>query len=235
MKQLFHDLPGHSARILKTALAATLFAALTAGNGIAQSYQPDVLEMRDGTGYIFDWDPAYDMSRGGTIEFWTMPFFDQEPDDEPFILSSAGEQGASYAVVMTTLRDAIVLIAGENEGVIAQDFTDGKPHHIAINAYEDGTVVFIDGEARADFDFTLPELPATALFVGAADGETAPYNGMIAQLRFWDTTVLPEYLHEFRARPTLSPAGDHPDIQDLKAESDFATETMLIIEEVTRN
>lgn len=215
-------------------LALCLFAASGFG-ALAQDYEPDVLELRDGTGYEFDWDPAFDMSRGGTIEFWTMPFFEEDPGYEPFILSSAGELGASYAVVMTVDRDGIVLIAGEEQGVVAHDFTDDRPHHIAISVFTDGIRIFIDGEVKGDFDFVLPELPAAALFVGSANGERAPYRGMVAQLRFWDTNVVPEYLDEFRIKPTLSEDGDHPDIAFLKAESDFSEESMLIVEEVTPN
>ena len=201
----------------------------------AQDYAPDVLEMPEGDGYVFDWDPAYNMVGGGTIEFWTMPFFEEEPGFEPFILSSAGETGASYAVAMTEARDGLVLLAGDQEGVIGYDFTDGRPHHVAINVYEDGTLVFVNGEARAEFDFIPPERPASALFVGTANGKEAGYQGMIAQLRFWGTPVDPDYLEEFKLKPTLSPFGDHPDIQFLRAESNFAEESMLIVEEVTSN
>ncbi|WP_415402873.1 LamG-like jellyroll fold domain-containing protein [Tateyamaria sp. SN3-11] len=219
-----------SLRMALGTLACTLALSSPAA---AQDYQPDVLEMPDGLGYFFDWDPAYDMAGGGTIEFWTMPFFEEAPGYEPFIVSSAGELGASYAVAMTEARDGLVLLAGDEEGVIGYDFTVGRPHHVAINIYEDGTVVYVNGEPRADFDFVVPALPATALFLGTANGEDAGYQGMIAQLRFWGTPVDPDYLDEFKLKPPLSPEGDHPDVEFLRAMSDFSAESIDIIEAVT--
>ena len=142
-------------------LAVTLLC-VTPVIGFAQDYRPDILELSPGEGLSVPWDKALDLSGGGTVEFWVVPTFEGVPNYDPVILSSAGPNGAPYLIAMLRDKDGIAVVAGEEEGVIPYEFTDGKLHHVAVNSYADGIIVYIGGSAAASFDFTVPEIPRPA-------------------------------------------------------------------------
>lgn len=214
-------------------LAVTLLC-VTPVIGFAQDYRPDILELSPGEGLSVPWDKALDLSGGGTVEFWVVPTFEGVPNYDPVILSSAGPNGAPYLIAMLRDKDGIAVVAGEEEGVIPYEFTDGKLHHVAVNSYADGIIVYIGGSAAASFDFTVPEIPSSGLFIGSGDGEAAAFTGAIAGLRFWRTPIVEEYLLEFQLKPALSEEENHPDIEFLSAVSDFANEQILIVEEISQ-
>lgn len=210
-----------------------LATALLAGNAYAQdeSYQPDFLEL-DGTESLqFIPDPEYSLAQGGTIEFWVEPDWSEDPGYDPVIISNSGEDGISYLIAMLRDRDGLGVVSGENEGFIPFDFTDGKVHHVALNAYEDALIVFIDGEPQGVADFGIADVQSSTVWIGSADGETAPFTGALAALRIWGVPVEKEALADYRTLDVFSEYNEpHPDIDFLQAISDFENKDILTIE-----
>lgn len=224
-----------------TALRNLLLACAVAGCAplLAQSSAqagPDFAEFSGAGGLVFAADARLNPGRTAAVEFWVEPEWTGDLGYEPVILSNTGPQGALYYVAVLSARDGLSVVAGENEAIVAFDFTDGVAHHVAINSYEDGLVVFIDGEPRGVFDFAFAELPSYGLFVGTSDGTNGAFVGAVGQLRIWDAALEEDEIRRFATRPLVSPeSGDHPNVEALLAVSDFANRDLLLVDALAVN
>lgn len=216
-------------------LAILAAASCLGANAFAQEqevvYQPDIIELDGSNGLSLIPDPEFVLAEGGTIEFWVEPDWTEDPGYDPVIISSAGEEGASYMIALLRDRDGLGILAGEEEGFVAFDFSDGKLHHVAVNSYAEDIVVFIDGEPQGALDFGFADLPASGVWVGSADGAMAPFVGAIGAMRVWGVPVEQEAIADYRFLDVFSEANEpHPDIDYLQAISDFENADVLTIE-----
>jgi len=199
----------------------------------AQTYTPDILELTGTNGIEVFADPRLQLGDGGTIEFWVEPDWRNVPDYDPVILSNAGLEGVSYLIAILRDRDGLAIVSGDDEEIISFDFSDNQMHHVAINNYTNNIIVFIDDEVVGNFDMTIKDRPSLGLWIGTADGQTAPFKGALGALRLWGIPVEQEMLREFSLKPALSDVtGDHPDIDYLMGMSDFDNEDFLLIDSV---
>ncbi len=201
---------------------------LVFGVAHAQEYTPDVAEFDGSNALSFDPAPQLRLVDGGTIEFWVAPDWTDDPGYDPAIISSIGPEGLSYLVAMLRDRNGIAFAAGNEEDVATFDFTDGRLHHVAINQFEDGIVIMIDGQVVGTSELRSLDLPSAAIEVGSIDGLNNPFKGAIAGLRVWNTAVARETLVEFALQDIF--AADHPDLEALMAMSDFANGEILVVE-----
>ncbi|MEO0410471.1 MAG: LamG-like jellyroll fold domain-containing protein [Pseudomonadota bacterium] len=215
----------------RTLLLSPALAALVAAQpAAAQQYQPDIIELNGNFPVFFDPDPALTIADGGTLEFWVQPDWTSTPDFEPVILSNTGPQGVSYLIAMLPDRQGIVLYSGDDDYVFMFDFSDGKMHHVALNVFEDGLNMLVDGENVGEYDASLADLPSGGLFVGSIDGEEDPFFGAMASLRIWNYVLDRSTVLNYAIRDVV--LSDHPELDSLSALSDFNSETLLILEEI---
>jgi len=194
----------------------------------AAGYTPDVAEFDGTTTLEFAPAPELFLAAGGTIEFWVVPDWQEAPGYDPVVLSNAGPEGASYLVAVLRDRDGLALVSGDAEFFIAFDFTDARLHHVAF-VYEEGRVAgYVDGQLEGAAEFAMTDLPAQGLWVGTADGTTAPFVGAIAGLRIWGTALTREEIVEFAAEDVLATATDHPAYPYLRAVSDFRNDGLVV-------
>ena len=197
----------------------------------AQSYRPDVMEFDGRNSLTFDPAPQMILADGGTIEFWVVPDWTEDPGYDPVIVCNAGNEGASYLIAMLRDRDGLAIAAGDQEDVVTFDFTDGRLHHVAVNQLEDGIVVFVDGQVVGTSELLLLDLPSTAVWVGSIDGRNNSFAGAIAGLRVWDRPIEQEQIVEFAMKDVFD--NDHPDLASLAAMSDFRAGELLLVEPTT--
>jgi hypothetical protein len=214
------------------ALATLGIASVSAG---AQETQPatfpDFLEL-DGSASIYLLpDPEFSVLEGGTIEFWVEPDWTETPDFDPVILSAAGPDGPAYVIAMLREKEGIGLLTGDEEALWAFDFDDGQVHHVALNFYDGGVVAIVNGESLGLAEIEMADLAPSGVWIGSADGNTAPFVGAIASLRIWGVPVEPEVLDAFRYFDVLAPETEsHPDIDYLQVISDFNNSDVLVVE-----
>ena len=207
-------------------LAAWLLAI--SGLSAAAAYTPDVGEFDGNNSMSFDPAPQLQLAYGGTIEFWVVPDWAEDPGYDPVIICNAGPEGASYLIAMLRDRDGIVIAVGDQEDVVAFDFTDGRLHHVAISQYEEGTVVFIDGHIAGTSDLRFEVRPSAGVWVGSIDGQNNQFRGAVAGMRVWTVVVEQETLVEYAMKDVFS--GQHPNLANLAAISDFNNEEFLLAE-----
>ncbi len=222
-------------RRLITAIGVGAFYAGTVFNAgaLAQDagYQPDFIELNGTNGLSLIPDPEFSLAEGGTVEFWVEPDWEEDPGYDPVIISSAGEEGAAYMIALLRDRDGLGILSGEEEGYVPFDFADGKVHHVAVNVYEEAVVVFIDGEAQGLLEFGFVDLTASGVWIGTADGATAPFKGAVGGMRIWGVPVEQDALADYRFIDVFSETSEpHPDIDYLQAISDFENLDVLTIE-----
>ena len=194
----------------------------------AATYTPDVGEF-DGTNSMsFEPIPQFQLAYGGTMEFWVVPDWTEDPGYDPVIICNAGPEGASYLIAMLRDRDGIAIAVGEQEDVVAFDFTDGRLHHVAISQYEDGTVVYIDGQVAGTSELSFEVRPSTGVWVGSIDGDNNQFRGAIAGMRIWGVVVEQQTLVDFALKDVFS--DQHPNLANLAAISDFNNEEFLFAE-----
>jgi len=217
----------HERRLTMLLLAGGLFVP---GLAATQGYAPDVAEFDGTTTLSYDPSPALSLAGGGTLEFWVVPDWVDDPGFDPVIVSNAGTDGASYMVAMLRDRDGLGILAGSEQRVVAFDFTDGNLHHVALSYLDDALAVFIDGEVRGQFDLTIGDLPSSGFWVASADGVTAPFAGAIASLRLWDVPLDQADLVTYATRNVLSEQAAHPALSHLRAISDFRADELFLTE-----
>jgi len=210
-----------------------LLAAAMALPVSAQEAGPDFAEFDGSGGLVFEADERLILGPLGAIEFWVAPEWNADPGYEPVVVSNIGPDGPVYLVSVLATRDGIALFSGSNEAVVAVDFTDDVAHHVAINSYEDGIAVHVDGELKGVFDFSFADLPSYGFFVGTSDGENGNFVGAIGQLRIWGLPLDEEEIRAFATRNLLSrESGDHPAAPSLRAVSDFSASDLLMVDAV---
>lgn len=192
------------------------------------AYTPDVAEFDGSSTLAFPPAEELFLGAGGTIEFWVVPDWQASVAHDPVVLSNAGPEGASYLVAVLRDRDGLVLVSGEAEFLIAFDFADEQLHHVAL-VYDGGRVAaYIDGQLRGATEFAMVDLPSLGLWIGTADGATAPFVGAIAGLRIWGVPLSREEIVSFAAADVLAAGEGHPAYQHLLAVSDFNNDDLLV-------
>ena len=194
----------------------------------AQTYTPDILELDGVNGLEFYPEDSYDIAGYGTVEFWVTPDWESDPGYDPVIISNAGEEGPSYLIAMLRDRDGIGIVTGDREEIVAFDFTDGNMHHVAINDYGDTLMIYIDHALIGRFESGLQQISSSGIWIGTADGETSPFIGAIAGLRFWGLPVEPYTLKKY-ARKDVFAGNGHPDLDYLTAISEFGNRDIVVI------
>lgn len=218
---------------MKTVALLSVSAVLAAALSVpaaAQDYRPDIIEMNGTFELTFEADPAFTLADEGTVEFWAQPDWTEDPGFDPVLLSNIGPDGPSYIIAISGDREAVVVVSGEEEDVFTFDFTDGKMHHIAINQFSDGINVLVDGQVVGESEMNLQDLDSDGLWIGSVDGEISPFYGAIAGMRFWDYVPERNTLLVYAQRDVV--LDEHPELEQLSAISDFATEDMLILQEI---
>lgn len=203
-----------------------------ASAAFANPVPPAMVEFTDGATFTYEADPQLDLSEAGTIEFWVGPSWTNEPDYDPVIVASNGPEGPSYLIAMLRGRDGLALVSGEDEAVVAYDFTDSALHHIAIVQLSEGSAVYIDGRLVGALDVGFKSLPASGLWVATSDGTNQPFQGAIGGLRFWGTALEQDVLVEFAMHSPFDASNPHPAIEHLRAAGDFATGELLLIDAI---
>ncbi|MEM7569343.1 MAG: hypothetical protein AAF337_06070 [Pseudomonadota bacterium] len=127
-------------------------------------------------------------------------------------------------------RQGLVLYSGEEEYPFMFDFTDGRMHHVALNVFSDGFNMLVNGTSVGEYEDALSDLPSEGLFVGSIDGEVDPFFGALAALRFWKSVPDRQVLMTYAMQDVV--LGDHPDLDQLAALSDFNSDALLILEEI---
>ena len=202
--------------------------ALAFSSASAENYTPDVAEF-DGTNALnFDASPQLAMAQGGTVEFWVVPDWTTDPGYDPTIISNMGPQGISYLVAMLRDRSGIAFAAGDMEYVATFDFTDGRLHHVAISQFDDGITLYVDGQVIGSSDIVALNLPSDGVRIGSIDGTNNQFRGAIAGLRFWNVVVTQEELVEFALTDIFK--GDHPNLDNLSAMSNFNSGELLLVQ-----
>jgi len=195
------------------------------------SYTPDFLELEgDADGLTLEPTEALTLPEGGTVEFWVAPDWKEDPGYDPVIVSNGGEDGFSYIIAMTAEKDGVLILSGEKEIAAPFNFADGNAHHVAVSFYDDGTVVYVDGEARAfDETMSITSLPSFGLYVGTANGTDDPFKGGIGALRIWEVQVDPDVIATYAFKAvTENGEAAHPDTDYLIGFSDFENEDFFV-------
>ncbi len=212
-------------------LTVLLLAAIWAAAGNAAEYTPDVAEFDGASTLRFDATPELFLGAGGSIEFWVVPDWTEPPDFDPVVLSNAGPEGASYLVALLRDRDGLVLVSGDAEFYLAFDFADERLHHVAL-VYEANRIAgYVDGQLVGATEFAVTDLPSLGLWIGTADGATAPFAGAVAGLRIWGAALTREEIVAFAARDVLAAGSGHPASPYLLAVSDFRNDSLLLTQE----
>lgn len=208
-----------------------ILALLFCTSAIADDYTPDVVEFDGMTTLAFDAAPQLVLADGGTVEFWVVPGWTSDPGYDPAILSNKGPEGLSYLVAMLRDRSGIAFAAGEAEDVFTFNFADGRLHHVAISQFEDGISIYVDGQVVGGSAIKSLDLPSDGVWVGSLDGANNLFLGAIAGLRFWDTVLTQEEIVEFALTDVFD--GDHPNIDNLSAMSNFSSGELLLVQAET--
>ncbi len=217
----------------QTLVFASLFSLTMSLQALAKDgYSPDVANFEGSTSLALGADPAFDPTGTNTIEFWVAADWSNDPGYDPVIMSNASASDIGYLIAILRDRDGLGIVSGETEVMTAFDFSDGRLHHVAIVEGDGQLEVIIDGKVRATHAIDLVEKTGAELWIGTADGKTAPFMGAIGQVRIWQSAIPVQTLRAFVMADVLSEtSGDHPKISALKAMSDFSDMTMLIADE----
>lgn len=209
-------------------LLAPLILLFISSTALAE-FAPDVLELDGNRALVFAPVEEMYLGNGGTIEFWVAPDWSEDPGYDPVVVSNAGVEGASYLVAVLRDRDGLGIVSGDTEHMVGFDFFDNDLHHVALVYLEGQLAVYIDGRLQSTTEFNILDLPASGLWVGTADGSTAPFVGAIAALRIWGTPVAQDNLVEFAAKDVRDGTSGHPDSNALRAVSDFTEGDLLVL------
>ncbi|QFU76259.1 LamG domain-containing protein [Halioglobus maricola] len=214
---------------VKTIFGMVFLGLLMATNVSGQSYSPDVYEFKGANGLEFDPSVMYEMTSGGTIEFWVAADWNDDPGYDPALIVNAGPDGANYLIAISRERDGLILASGEQEDVAAFNFADNKLHHVAIRFFPDeGQDVLIDGRFVAAMELDIASVATSGFWLGTIDGEGNPFYGAIAGLRIWDAVLTQEMLVNNVMQDVF--AAEHPELANLLAISDFNTSELLLAE-----
>ena len=195
------------------------------------AYSPDVAEFDGDTSIIIAPGEVFSLANGGTIEFWAAADWLSQPDYDPVIVSNTGTEGASLMVAMLRDKQGLGVTSGDQEELVAFDFSDGRLHHVGIVYWQEHLVVIIDGQVRTSTDFKFVDLPSTAFWIGSSNGLAHYFVGAVAGLRLWRAPLTRELLVSFAMQDVLDPDNDHPARDKLAAISDFSIDDVQVLEE----
>lgn len=213
-------------------LAAAL-AIAAAGQAQAQdgNYSPDIASFDGTRSMAIQPDPALAVNGDITVEFWVAPGWENDPGFDPVVASNISVENASYIIAIMRDRDGVGVLSGGAEIVAPFDFSDGKLHHVAIVAADDGFSIIVDGSVRGISETALGAYDVDAFWIGSIDGSLGAFTGDIGQLRIWNAALDLETLETFKFQPAF-PQGDivHPFIDALVAASVFPEAGLLLVE-----
>lgn len=211
-----------------------LLALGAAGFAAAQTkaYSPDMMTFDGRRTVAVPGDRVFAVDGDETIEFWVGPDWTADPGYDPVVVANIGKTGASYIIAILRDRDGVGVLSGETETLAPFDFTDGRLHHVAVVQSGGALHIVVDGAVCGTSEVGLSSRPVGGVWIGSADGRTAPFPGAIGQLRFWNAAVDLETLDAFKLVDVLSDDGlDHPYASDLVAVSAFPDSGLLIAKE----
>ncbi|TRD10095.1 LamG domain-containing protein [Erythrobacter insulae] len=186
-----------------------------------QSYIPLMFPFNGNEGLVLPTAEALELQGRGTIEFWVSAKWSQPLDYDPVIMAYTGPFGTRFSFNIAGDKSGFGIAAGEFYDGVAFDFSDGRPHHVAVITVGDVTDVYIDGELQAAFGFTFADNPVDRFTIGSIGGYS-PFIGEIGQVRIWDEPIEVNVLNYFAMRPLdISGPNAHPDIDSLVGMSAF--------------
>lgn len=210
--------------VLKRHMTLLALLACAPVAAVAQAPDVDFLELDGESALVLPHHEAFELSDGGTLEFWIQPDFAVSSDpsaSDKVILASVGPEGAAYILAITANKKGLVLASGDEEIVIPFEF-GSFANHVALRFYDDGMTVTIDGRVVVSDPFTLAVRPAHMFMVGTMDDGSQNFTGAIGRLRFWDLALSDEDIVAFRTRSVVFDNDEpHPEYEFLSAESAF--------------
>jgi len=226
---------------LSIGLAAVLLAS--PARALEQSETPVVPLVLDGaTTLRLDPDPSWEFE-SGTLEFWVMALWDEDPGYFPCVVASRSSAEAEdpdapagptrFSVHIAPGRDEIGFFNGSAWGSVPFDFSDERYHHVALVTAGGETEVIIDGDSRGKIGLGYGPGSGLPLSVGTSDGASEPFIGALWSLRLWRAPL------ELAAIRTLSnlegpPGESDPSGGSLVAYSSFrqgAPELLIVSDE----
>jgi len=204
-------------------MGAVSLAAMSPSIHAAQAYTPDIgtFTGKDDS-IVLPPDDRLEIAGGGTIEFWVSAGWTKDPGYDPVVIANAGPQGPSYMIFISGERDAIGVAVGDKVEMASFNFDDTRQHFVAVSDFGGEILLSIDNQPVATLPLGFAALPSSGLFIGSADGVTAPFTGKISGLRIWDTAVEPDVLAIYALNPLVGANGSvHPDIDSLVGVSVF--------------
>lgn len=207
---------------LKLLIALSLIF-VSFGTSVSAEERPTVIEFDGALSLAFPHDDTLEIEEYGTIEFWVEPGWSGAQDYDPVILSSIGDEGLRYAIVMSEEKDAIGLFSGTEWDLTTFDFNDGKLRHVAFIIMGDFTKVFVDGEYVDTLAQGIADVTPTQFHIASIDGVNSRFTGRLGGIRIWDTDLPEESIIAFKDIKLLSKDGvKHPDLDELIGVSEFS-------------
>ena len=209
-------------------LIATTLAS-TCGTALAD-YTPDTREFPASAPLELQSQPALALDGGGAIEFWVDAGWTQSTSYHPVILSNGHHTRPNYQLSITSDRAALAVRSGNQYGLFPYDFSTGGSRHVALLAYENRLIAFINGKLIGSVAMTIRRtLPGRFTVGSAADGR-APFIGAISALRIWDVPLSPESIATYALRDVNDADAPHPNLANLLAISDFNNGTVAVVD-----
>lgn len=225
-----------TARAVAACWLAACISNTVVNEAMAQGgdYSPDFAVFDGSQSMAIQPDPALAVNGDITVEFWVAPGWENDPGFDPVVVSNISVENASYIIAIMRDRDGVGVLSGGAETVAPFDFSDGKLHHVAIIAANDGFSIVVDGGVRGISETALGAYDVDAFWIGSIDGSLGAFTGYIGQLRIWNAALDLETLEAFKFQPAF-PQGDivHPFIDALVAASMFPEAGLLLVENET--
>ena len=194
------------------------------------TYAPDIAEFDGASTYGFSADPAFAIDADYSIEFWVAAGWSDAIGYDPVILTNGTEDRVEYVVALLEDRQGLIVLIGDDEFLVAHDFTNGKLHHVALIWQSEALAIVINGEVLDTFDLPSETIGANAVWIGSFLGNELPFIGSIGQIRFWRAALDLETLKAAALVDVTSFDVDHPELSNLVAMSAFTEDALLLIE-----
>jgi hypothetical protein len=186
--------------------AAFVFAAV-ALVGAAHAQQKADFAYFDGDNTLtFPDHYSLDIGPTGVVEFWVSAGWD-DADMAPVALSYVGVYGPRYALGITPDKKGLVFYSGEDFGVVAADFSDGKLHHVAVFTYDKLTDAYVDGAYAGTYPLGYGDVYGSTFNIGSLDGVSRKFTGYVGRVRIWDRALPVATVLERRNTDYLSKKG----------------------------
>ncbi|MGB3472509.1 MAG: LamG-like jellyroll fold domain-containing protein [Erythrobacter sp.] len=186
-----------------------------------REYIPLMFPFTGQEGLLLPTAEALELQGSGTIEFWVSAKWSQPLDYDPVIMAYTGPQGTRFSFNIAGDKSGFGVAAGEFYDGVAFDFSDARPHHVAVITVGDTIEVYIDGQLMDVLGYTFAQMPVDRFTIGSIAGYS-PFIGEIGQVRIWDEPLELDVLTSFSMRPLAAEGPDaHPDIDSLVGMSAF--------------